>query len=956
MTRASSVYENCLPEDLLDLIDHTKRGVQRLYESTKRVERAMSRGKRRPHTYAQSCTTSSECSTEVESTDKRRSNGGEASPPSRGKYSTVERKRRKKSSHMEGSSDLLVSKPLDDGVLHRSHSRPHTKRRSGGREKQRDVAAGGRGPVHKSQRDQPLQPAVNGADFGESIGISTEDANLARGQQRCHPLMRYLNSNQHMSTTTGFSSSAAFNQVNGSSSFGKSWKDTLRSLISGEAPTSITEETTMPTAASRSGTPYTQKGEAVFCTAPPGHRSRSATAERREGTVELLQRQLKEKDRLHNEEMTQLRAEHRMELSRVRRAALDARQKTFDEVTSQLQSSSDVKMKLMQAEIESERKRGDATQKMLEEERVVVNRLRGELEDATSNAKALQKDVNIKAKLLTKLRENLENTQRELADCKEEIEKLCKKASEITRREKLAVSREKENQALVKEFEQRLEEQQKRSREEVGRLQDELRSMAEGYEKLINETSERLTALGKFEQKYRALKEQHRGEKKQYKEVSSETAALKAENKELERKLEGFQSELDTLRVQIARKEHEMREEKAKHSQVVDGIVQKLEEQQEAASREMTDLRKDARSFEERSARLQRTVESLERQLQEEQEHSKKLLLKLEESSRRHQEELAASRQSASSYQKQTEEIMSSLKRQLREKDAKLEVLAATASEPLQRLRKQLEDERSKRAHLEEQFNRYKHKAKLAQEAALREIRREQQRGSPAARSLPLVGVTAGNRLAGSYDGESVALSPPSALSASPAGTAAVADVSPVPTPKFFLPRREGGAAAADFKSPTKLSCGAAAVPQPLDRVQDRNAVTPPQYVGHRSGWDSVGSISNISCSSPLYSSRLGDLKSVDDSVMSSAEARLGAAADTLNRKPPPLAGENIDDCSVQHELVLHELHKCGAEVFKKITGNKDEFLARCTSAVRSASHHGADRERIAYHGNGLLD
>ena len=80
----------------------------------------------------------------------------------------------------------------------------------------------------------------------------------------------------------------------------------------------------------------------------------------------------------------------------------------------------------------------------------------------------------------------------------------------------------------------------------------------------------------------------------------------------------------------------------------------------------------------------------------------------------------------------QSNETIAALKRQLSEKDKKLEQLVAASGE-VQKWRKQLEEERGKRAAVEEQLSSLRHKAREAEESSMLEVRKEQLRQSTAA-------------------------------------------------------------------------------------------------------------------------------------------------------------------------------------------------------------------------------
>ncbi|KEG12252.1 BRCT domain-containing protein [Trypanosoma grayi] len=923
MNTSRATYEKDLPEDLLELIDHTTRGVQRLYESTKQAEGPIGvRGGRQ----------SAHRRTDTRQTDRT------------DEFDRVTRSGAASNAVSASLATMITPAPTRGTAAGYEETLPSYANTSGSNGIHQSAESSGTNTARRWMwsRAQAL-PTSSNTD-GHS-GTSTANTTISMGVPRRAttttlpppPPPLHAGAGLHNSTTSTVNTSATgVDDYNSSSQRGQGWKDAFKSLLSvATAPTTTAAATPM------SGIMTTNQQERVTQTthdsaAPPGptvtereYEAHRPLPSQSDATLEHLQRQLRKQEASHQEKLSQLRVEHNSEIAQLRRDALEARQKAEDEISSQIMASFNVKQKLLRAEMESERARADEAHQMMGESQKTIERLRKELEAGVGSNLELQERMKAKEKQITELRETLSNTRKQLATREEELAKHSGELGESKRREKLVTVREQEALDLVKRLESQLREQQERSREELRRLEAEFHSTTTSYQQLIGEATEKLAALERVERKYRALKEQHRQQKQQQEALASKMASVQEEKRQLVERIDGLHQDVEALRLQLARKEHEMREERASHHQIVEGITKRLEDEGDNTSREKEELQKAVRHAEECVLRLQREVEGLTHQLHEEQAHSKELLVKLEQSALRHQEDLTSARRAASTYQQQSEGVLSSLKRQLREKDAKLEALATTASEPIQRLRSQLEDERSRRANLEEQFNRYKQKAKAAEEAALREIRREQHRATSAPRSQGRTGTVSASL--SPTRGEERRL-PTSAFSPSAAA----------------VPARETGTTTPMGQRILKI-----APPLPpcsYNRSRERNSMTPPQLTPARAAWDSVGSISNISCSSPLYSSREGDAEGAEYAIAAVDPPRNATpeVAAHLSQVSPP---DNIGNRMAQHEQLLQEFHQSAAEVFRKITGNRDEFLATCASVVRAVSHHSSDGESAAAEG-----
>ncbi|KAG8345917.1 hypothetical protein TRVL_03254 [Trypanosoma vivax] len=939
----TSLYKKDLPEDLLDLIDYTTRGVKRLYESTLRASSVKDQARRR--TYSRGA--HSDCVTELDRLGHQYK--GENMFP----LAAVEANKK---------SGMNKNK----GRLHSVGAKMHVNGLGGG-SRCVDGAEKKKG-VHRRSRDQAQVTTTSSinTDIDSTGTIINSTFSLdVQGQSaalQCAPVKK-----NPSAAPTAIGSSVTTRNEQSTAFAGRKWKDTFRSLLSGGAMIGYTSINT--TASSGICHRNGERGSAFVgthnsvksggreesscaredvlsmdCSVDDGYsrqigkeerNDHSTLSEQNAAIVERCQRRMEEREALHKEEISQVRAEYNAEIIRIRREGLEARQKAMDDVTAQLTASFEVKLKLLRAELESERHRVAEVRKVLAESQKSVACLQAELDSTKKDNELLRKDASAKSKTATKSREALVEVRKELAQTRDELVMREKEVADSKRSEKLAVMREQEKKNLLKQMEQQLRDQEQRSREEIRRLEAEFDSTTDDYQKLIKEAAEKLAVLEKVEKKYRSLKEEHREQKHHQDEVSSGVLLLREEKKQLEEQVEKLQTESESLHLQLARKEHELREERAEHNQVVDGIMKRLEQQEEKTSQEHDELQKCVRHSEERIVRLQRAIEGLEQQLKEEQAHSKELLLKLEESSQRHQEELAAARRSASSYQQQSEGITLSLKRQLREKNAKLEALAKTASEPIQRLRTQLEDERSKRAKLEEQFTRYKERAKAAEQAALRVIRHEQQRFSPSLR--PRTAARTHHCSSAQVEEKITALPPP------------LASTTATNVPSSSCSAHMVGSSST---TPVSQGCPLAAahdvLPSATPSKEEPKQSTPPELRSATPAvvCDSVGSISNISFSSPLCSTHAGDAKSGD--VSNTSVGGRGCPAPLAMRDIPcsPVE-ESLNDRVVRHEQLLRDFHQSAAEVFKKITGNREEFLAKCTSVVRSASHHALDSNGI---------
>ncbi|RNF17695.1 BRCT domain-containing protein [Trypanosoma cruzi] len=932
MKASLSSYEKDLPSDLLELIDHTTRGVQRLYETTRRRETLGESRERKAFVDDGRASARGVQHTE-ELAGTARAGGGAAVPPVMGKKRTAGLS----SSSLPRTTTAAVHEDGPPRYCYQSENgRPLQQHHREPNNKDTSAESSGTNGARRWPWSRVQTLSMGVVADGRS-GTSTTNTTLSSDAPSrtllAHSTQGAARSGQNVSVKGTVNTSTTGTEDNNASQIGQRWKDTFRSLLSGAAANNTNTPT--PAATEASAAPYEnthaeQRGPVANL---PHETSLSleATETRRQhdahafistqtsAALERLRRQLAEQEASHREEVSRIRMEHNRELSQLRHEALETRQKSEEEVTTQLQASFNVKQKLLQVALEEERLQADEARKTVEEREKAIEKLKLELEAATSQRQSLQGDVDAKKRQVADLRESLTGTRKRLAELEEELTKRKGDLVESRQREKMMTMREKDALDLVSRLELQLREQDQRSREELRRLEAEFHLTTKSYQDLIGEATEKLTALEKVERKYHALKEQRRQQKEQKEELALKLTSVQEEKKHLTERLEFLQQELEQLRLQIARKEHEMREERAGHQKIVEGITQQLQEEEHKYCREVEALQQALRHAEDRTVRLEREVEGLSDKLKEEQAHSKQLLLKMEQSALRHREDLSSTRRSASAHQQQTESVLSSLRRQLREKDAKLEALATTASEPIQRLRNQLEDERSKRAHLEEQFNRYKERAKVAKEAALREIRREQQRAPFAPRSL-------------------------SRTSAPPPSTSPSYDGG-----KGFLGAEPYTVQVSETTTPKDQRVPKAVLPLPphsYERLRERSATTPQSSKMAQTGWDSVGSISNISRSSPLCSSR-GEVIETVDPPSGDTGNRWDATQTTFPTSSQPPQLDNIDERVLQHEQILRDFHQSAAEVFRKITCNRDEFLEKCTSVVRSVSHRGGDDERF---------
>ncbi|RNF23173.1 BRCT domain-containing protein [Trypanosoma conorhini] len=927
MNASRSSYGQDLPSDLIELIDHTTRGVQRLYETTRRRENSgAARERLRPPVddfagarganYAEM------------SDDAAHAGRAAAVTPVVGAASRAVAVASSSSAARQTAAAMYEQRSPYDGN-HRDGGRPPQRRRRPEDScHDKSASSNGTGGGRRWPWSRVQTPPAGGLAEGRSGASTTNttmssDASYRLYAAHRHPQQPAAAGEQHLSLASNVDTSAAA-EDGGSAQAGQRWKDTFKSLLSAAAEPAATAAPVVSAARVPADHPAVAASHAppeVSLSLESRETGRHPEAVAQSNpALERLRSQLEEQETSHREQLALLRMEHNRELAQLRHEALQARQRAEEEVATQLQASFTVKQKLLQASVDNERMQAEEGRKTMEEKERIIERLRAEVEAATSRSQSMQSEAEAKKRQVIELRESLTNTRKQLAGLEEEVVRRKGELAESRRREKLMAEREQDAMGLVSRLELQLREQEQRSREELRRLEAEFHSTTKSYQDLLGEATEKLTSLEKVQRKYDTLREQRRQQKQHQEELTSNVAAAQEGRRQAVERAETLQQELEQLRLQLARKEHEMREERAGHHRIVEGITQQLQEEESKASRETEELQKALHHAEDQTMRLEREVAGLNSQLKEEQEHSKQLLVRLEQSAVRHQEDLASTRRAASAHQQQTEGVLASLKRQLREKDAKLEALATTASEPVQRLRSQLEDERSKRAHLEEQFNRYKQRAKVAKEAALREVRREQQRMPSVPRSQSRASATlpaTSPRLDGdkmSHGDETLRLE--ESATTTPKGQRAPKPVAPPP-------------------------------PRSVNRSRDRNITTPPRSSVAQVGWESVESISNISRSSPLCSSHsevigtgahpFGDVERLHD--VTQRESPTSSQAPKL---------DNVDDRILQHEQVLREFHQSAAEVFRKITGNRDEFLAKCTSVVRSVSHRGGDEEPSA--------
>ncbi|KPI84949.1 hypothetical protein ABL78_5992 [Leptomonas seymouri] len=437
--------------------------------------------------------------------------------------------------------------------------------------------------------------------------------------------------------------------------------------------------------------------------------------------------QLRAETEAKEEAIRQLRVDHAREMAELRQVFALERASATKHTADELATTYGIQQQLLQSSLQTERERVAEAEEKLRMTRREAAQRKLDLEDATHALETLQSKYKA-----------LANAQQELmaqsAQWRGQAEKASATARQLESQEKVWRAKEvdwqaRENQLLqrVQAAEERLRLQETSAQEVLAQLEAEFAQTSESYHDLLAEATKRMSYLEKSHRKYKVLKESHSLLKAEHAQLVESTVQRTQRH---ENEVSTMHAEVQELRRQLHQRDSASQEASESYQETLNDYKRRLELQEANAAERVQTLQQHVETANHTIELLRSQLESARQEMLEEQGRSQQQQMEAAQAELRAKENLAEQQRSAAAYKVRTEDVIANQKRQLREKDAKMQALAAGAAEPIQRLREQLEDERGRRARLEEQLKTYKRKAKEAEEHATAEIRREQLRNA----------------------------------------------------------------------------------------------------------------------------------------------------------------------------------------------------------------------------------
>ena len=449
----------------------------------------------------------------------------------------------------------------------------------------------------------------------------------------------------------------------------------------------------------------------------------SATATTDARLIENLRTELRARD----EATLQLRIDHAREMAELRQSFTLERATAAKHTADELATTYGIQQQLLQSSLQTERERVAEAEEQLRLTRREAAQRKLDCEDATHALTTLQKKYATLASAQQEL-------VAQLTQCRTQAEKATAASRQLEAQEKVWRAKEVDWQAREGQLQQRVDAAEERLRQQEASAQDALAQVeaeftqtSQSYQDLLAEATKRMSYLEKSHRKYKVLKESHNLLKSEHAELV-ESTVQRARRHESE--VASLRAEVQELRQQLHQRDAASQEASESYQETLRDYKRRLELQEATAAERAKTLQQHVDTANHTIELLRTQLEGARQELVEEQSRGQQQQMEAAQAELQAKEALAEQQRSAAAYKVRSEEVIAQQRRQLREKDAKMQALAAGAAEPVQRLREQLDDERGRRARLEEQLKTYKRKAKEAEEHAAAEIRREQLRNA----------------------------------------------------------------------------------------------------------------------------------------------------------------------------------------------------------------------------------
>lgn len=532
------------------------------------------------------------------------------------------------------------------------------------------------------------------------------------------------------------------------STFGRRWGGVFEEMLAGEGPghsqshkpaqdqkpaashvtaaSPAMTETAGPLSTASIAAPTAQPSPPL--TSPPSSTLQLVSAPSSEWSpnrllLEQLQRELRTKDDLSAQE----RLSHAREIAELRQTITVERAAAVKEVTADMAGSYALKQRMMQETLDAERQRHAELEARLEKAMQDEAEAKARLREAEVTTHQLRKDSATSAEASSVQIQQvarLEQEKAQLASTLRQMESDEKiwRAKEVDWR-----AREQQLRDEVASVEEQLRQQGDDAQAALSRVEAEFMTTSQSYQTLITGASQRMTYLEKCHNKYKVLKETHALLRREHAQLE-ETWEQRGRDQEAE--LTAARAEARELREHLQQRDSASRQALASHDELVKELKHRIDLQEDKAKEQTLTLQQNLETAHRTIEVLRSQLDGLRQDVVEGQRHHEQVQSQLAQARLQWDQERENLQRSTATYKSRSEDTIAQLKRQIKEKDAKLQTLAASSTEPLQRLRQQLDDERGRRARLEEQFRTYKKKAKEAEEQAAAEMRMEQLRVS----------------------------------------------------------------------------------------------------------------------------------------------------------------------------------------------------------------------------------
>ncbi|CUG65590.1 Hypothetical protein, putative [Bodo saltans] len=446
---------------------------------------------------------------------------------------------------------------------------------------------------------------------------------------------------------------------------------------------------------------------------------------RQSAELASLKIELKSSAAGHQMELQQLKVEHQRQVEKITEDFREAKMRLLDESHNRSHIAFSAKEELYKAEIETVQLRAKESETALESERLRHGSTASDLRTSMEQCEALRRELDQYRTEVERFSFENNALRRERSEIQQAFQDRDVELRACRHREQLLTDEKHTLQSKLRNLEEEQRLQELTTKDQMRKIEKEFTETNLQFEMLLNEASETKQKYERLKSKYKTMKDSAVLKEKELESALQHSNILA---KDLASELESYQEQLRDAQAALARKEYEIRNERSSHEAVLQEIQHDREKSDESYRERLEDKSREVRDLDNLVTRLQserndigQRTRRIESELDAQREASVLLQDDLQRLKGQHESEIA-------SLLERHADAITTLKRKLSEKDRHIEQLIPTANESLQKVRKQLEDERSKRAALEQQIEQLRRLAKTAEETSRRELQKEQRR------------------------------------------------------------------------------------------------------------------------------------------------------------------------------------------------------------------------------------